>query len=133
METVEKLYTSYATRRDGKVQPEEYIECFLLATFLALSGTICSPGASIVASNRNFQNCHLRVLRMEEIMNIEKLWSRTPNGVARALAFVTGFTAPAIAMADFQPDLQTVPEPETLALLGVGAVAMFVARWMRRR
>jgi hypothetical protein len=30
-------------------------------------------------------------------------------------------------------DLQFVPEPETLALLGVAGAAMVVARWIRRK
>ena len=52
---------------------------------------------------------------------------------ARALALAAVLAVPTVAIADLQQDLQTVPEPETLALLGVGAVAMFVARWVRRR
>lgn len=39
-------------------------------------------------------------------------------------------TIPAIAYAGVPP---TLPEPETLALLGIGAVALAVARWRRRK
>ena len=37
---------------------------------------------------------------------------------------------PAVAYASNPP---TVPEPETLALLGVGAVALIIARWRRKK
>jgi hypothetical protein len=41
--------------------------------------------------------------------------------------------APMLALAQDATDLQFVPEPETLALLGVAGVALVVARWMRRK
>ena len=40
--------------------------------------------------------------------------------------------APIIAFADFS-DTTTVPEPATLALLGVGAVALLIARKNKRK
>ncbi len=39
------------------------------------------------------------------------------------------FALPAIAVAG---GTNTVPEPETLALLAIGAVAIVIARWRRK-
>jgi hypothetical protein len=52
--------------------------------------------------------------------------------VIRGLTLAAGLTLPALAFAQVQ-DAQIVPEPETLALIGVAAVAMLVARWKRRK
>jgi hypothetical protein len=42
--------------------------------------------------------------------------------------------APILALASWSPDTTgTIPEPETLALLGVGAVALLIARKNKRK
>jgi len=41
--------------------------------------------------------------------------------------------APALAWASTTAPAITVPEPESLALVGIGVVAMVVARWKKRK
>jgi len=43
-------------------------------------------------------------------------------------ALLAGFGVPGIAVAG----VNTVPEPETLALLAIGAAAIAIARWRRK-
>ena len=44
-------------------------------------------------------------------------------------ALLVGFGIPGIAVAG----VNTVPEPETLALLAIGAAAVAVARWLKKK
>jgi hypothetical protein len=46
-------------------------------------------------------------------------------------AAVVLFALPAVAFAG--PAAPPLPEPETLALLGIGAVALIIARWGKRK
>ncbi|MEP7181224.1 MAG: PEP-CTERM sorting domain-containing protein [Betaproteobacteria bacterium] len=39
------------------------------------------------------------------------------------------FATPALALAS----VQELPEPETLALFGIGAVALMIARWRNKK
>ena len=43
-------------------------------------------------------------------------------------ALLVGFGIPGFAVAD----VNTVPEPETLALLAIGVAAIAIARWRRK-
>ena len=51
--------------------------------------------------------------------------------IRHLLVVTTAFAMPAIAYAGTPGG--TVPEPETIALLGVGAIALIVARWAKRK
>jgi hypothetical protein len=63
----------------------------------------------------------------------KKILDRFLSVAAASVAIAAVVSTPGLAAADFQIlDLQ-VPEPETLALLGVGALAMLVTRWGRRK
>jgi hypothetical protein len=50
--------------------------------------------------------------------------------IRHLLVATLAFAVPSIAFAT--PPL-TVPEPETIALIGVGAVALMIARWAKRK
>jgi hypothetical protein len=61
----------------------------------------------------------------EEIMRTLRRSLVTPRAAARAAAIATLLTVPAVAWAAIT---QPVPEPESLALVGIGIVALLVAR-----
>ncbi|MEO8302553.1 MAG: PEP-CTERM sorting domain-containing protein [Betaproteobacteria bacterium] len=50
--------------------------------------------------------------------------------IKHLLLAATILAMPTLAIAGFP---NPVPEPETLALLGVGAIALVVARWRKRK
>lgn len=50
--------------------------------------------------------------------------------IRHLLAATLAFAVPAIAYAGGRPG---VPEPETLALLGIGAIALVIARWRKKK
>jgi hypothetical protein len=50
--------------------------------------------------------------------------------IKRLLAAVLVFATPGLAFATAPREL---PEPETLALLGIGAVAIMIARWRNKK
>ena len=51
--------------------------------------------------------------------------------VRHLLVATLAFAIPTIAFAG--PGTPTLPEPETIALLGIGAVALVIARWRRKK
>lgn len=51
-------------------------------------------------------------------------------GIRHLFVAALSLAIPAIAYASVQ---NAVPEPETLALLAVGATALVIARWRRRK
>jgi len=51
-------------------------------------------------------------------------------GMRRLIIAALSMAIPGIAFAGTPA---TVPEPETIALIGVGAVALLVARWLRKK
>ena len=62
-------------------------------------------------------------------MGVNSKWALRGLGLAM-------LATPVLALAQKvtdSTDLQFVPEPETLALLGVAGAAMVVARWIRRK
>jgi PEP-CTERM motif len=65
------------------------------------------------------------------IMRKMKTLAAVGIAAARAAGFVALVAAPALAWAE--ASTPTVPEPETLALLGVGAIALVIARWAKRK
>jgi PEP-CTERM motif len=52
---------------------------------------------------------------------------------ARAAAFVALLAVPALGWAGISGPPNPVPEPEILALVGIGAVALMIARWKKRK
>jgi PEP-CTERM motif-containing protein len=53
---------------------------------------------------------------------------------ARAAGFAALLAAPVLGWAGVVgPPPSTVPEPESLALVGIGAVAWIIARWRKRK
>jgi len=62
-------------------------------------------------------------------MGFKSKWALRGVGLAM---LATPILALAQRLSD-STDLQFVPEPETLALLGVAGAAMVVARWIRRK
>ena len=55
-------------------------------------------------------------------------------GKMKLVGFVALVAVPALGWADL-PTLpfRPLPEPESLALVGIGAVALIIARWAKRR
>ena len=51
--------------------------------------------------------------------------------IRHLLVATLAFAVPAIAYAGIPA--VTVPEPETIALLGMGAVALIIARWRKKK
>ena len=47
------------------------------------------------------------------------------------LVATIAFAIPTIVFAG--PSTPTLPEPDTIALLGIGAVALVIARWHRKK
>jgi hypothetical protein len=63
----------------------------------------------------------------EEIMRTLRRSLVTPRAAARAAAIAALLAVPAVAWAA-KVDIGTIPEPESLALVGIGIVALLVAR-----
>jgi hypothetical protein len=51
--------------------------------------------------------------------------------IRQLLGATLAFALPVIAYAG--PSTPALPEPETMALLGIGAVALVVARWRKKK
>jgi len=68
-----------------------------------------------------------------EIMRTMKRSSMASGAAARMVAVAALLAAPALAWASTTAPAITVPEPESLALVGIGVVAMVVARWKKRK
>jgi len=49
--------------------------------------------------------------------------------IRQLIGATLAFALPVIAYAG--PGTPTLPEPETMALLGIGAVALVIARWVK--
>ena len=67
----------------------------------------------------------------EEIMRTLRRSLVTPRAAARAAAIAALLAVPAVAWA--VRDVGTIPEPESLALVGIGIVALLVARRKKRK
>jgi hypothetical protein len=67
-------------------------------------------------------------------MRVIKRLAGIPRVAARAAGFAALLAVPVLGWGGaFQPPPNSVPEPESLALIGIGAVAWMIARWKKRK
>ena len=53
--------------------------------------------------------------------------------IKQVLAAAMIIAIPVVALADTDGASQQLPEPESLALFGIAAAALFIARWRNKR
>jgi hypothetical protein len=66
-------------------------------------------------------------------MRVMKRLAGIPRVAARAAGFAALLAVPVLVWGGGAPPPTSVPEPETLALVGIGAVALMIARWKKRK
>ena len=66
-------------------------------------------------------------------MRVMKRLAGIPRVAARAAGFAALLAVPVLVGGGGAPPPTSVPEPETLALVGIGAVALMIARWKKRK